>query len=291
MADDEVAGLTAAEPLGIDNLDDLRIRAIRPLVPSACLIDDVSGDLGTYDNIKLARQSISRAVRGQDGRLVVVCGPVSAHDPVAVMEYAKRLHAVSQRLSKELILVMRVFLDEPTGGAGYWSGAMYDPDMDGSYQINKGFRHARKLLIDINQLGLPCGCLYMDTISPQFIADLVSWSCISSRTSSSFLHRELASGLSTPVGFRAPAAGVEAAELVVDAVRMSAAPHAFLSVSKQGVAGIVETTGNTDCHVVLPAADLAANLSKETDKLRSLDLPPKVMVHCGGAQADGGAGT
>ena len=289
MADAELASITAGlsspkagQTLGIDNIDDLRIRAIRPLVPSCCLLDEdaMAGDQSTYDQIKRSRQQISRALRGDDGRLVVVAGPVSAHDPVAVMEYARRLQAVSERLGGELIVVMRVFLDEPSGGAGYWSGAMYDPDLDGSFQINKGFRLARKLLLDVNRLGLPVGCLYLDPISPQFVADLVSWSCIASRTSSSFLHRELASGLSTPVGFQAAASGPAAAELAVDAVRMTVTPHAFFSVSKQGVAGIVETTGNRDCHVVLPAAGGVDAVARACAKLDALELPPRAMVEC-----------
>ena len=274
-----------SEDLSVDNLDDLRIRAIRPLVPSACLIDDIGGldDAEVVQSIQSARRSLTRCVRGDDGRLIVVVGPASAHDPKAVMEYARKLKAASAPLSDELIVVMRVFLDEPSGGAGYWSGAMYDPAIDGSFQINKGFRDARQLLLDINRLGLPAACLYNDTISPQFVADLVSWACISGRTSSSHLHRELASGLSTPVGFQAGSSSLAAAELAVDAVRASAAPHTFLSVSKQGVAGIVETTGNRDCHVVLPAN--AESIEHACAKLDALELSARVMVSCADAAA------
>ena len=131
--------------------------------------------------------------------MLVVTGPVSAHDPAAVLEYARKLKSLQSSLKDDLLIVMRIFLDEPTGGAGYWSGAMYDPDLDGSFQINKGVRQARQLLLDVARLGLPVGCLYCDTISPQFVADLVSWACISSYAVQSHLHRELASGLSTPV--------------------------------------------------------------------------------------------
>lgn len=159
--------------LQLDDLDDLRIRAIRPLVPSACLIDESPADASVYDTVTAARKSLSQAVRGKDGRLAVVCGPVSAHDYAAVMEYARKLKEVADRLSNELIIVMRVFLDEPSGGAGYWSGAMYDPELDGTFQINKGFKQARQLLLEINGLGLPCGCLYLDTISPQASAPLL----------------------------------------------------------------------------------------------------------------------
>ena len=168
------------------------------------------------------------------------------------------------------------FEDSSTFPTGGWKGLINDPDLDGSYQINKGFRQARQLLLDINRLGLPVGCLYLDTISPQFVADLVSWSCISSWTTESFLHRELASGLSTPVGFQA--GSVDAAERAIDAVRMSASPHAFLSVSKQGVAGIVETTGNRDCHVVMPPGD--AGVARAVKQLDALELPARVMLSC-----------
>ena len=264
--------------LCLDDLDDLRIRAIRPLVPSACLIDEAPADASVYETVTSARKSLSQAVRGLDSRLVVICGPASVHDYAATIEYAHKLRDLAERLKGELIIVMRVFLDEPAGGAGYWSGAMYDPELDGTFQINKGFKQARQLLLEINKLGLPCGCLYLDTISPQFVADLVSWSTISSRTSESFLHRELASGLSTPVGFQTVATGGDAAERVVDAVRMSAAPHAFLSVSKQGVAGIVETSGNRDCHVLLPPGAEAIQRAKA--KLEALELPARVMVEC-----------
>ena len=205
------------------------------------------------------------------------------HDPVATMEYAQRLRALADQVESELIVVMRVFLDEPSGGAGYWSGAMYDPALDGTFQINTGFRNARQLLLDISRLGLPTGCLYLDAISPQFIADLVSWSCISSLSSTTQLHRELASGLSTPVGFQAVGSGDVAAKLAVDAVRASGAPHAFLSVSKQGVAGIVETKGNRDCHVVLPPGSAAR--VKACSALEADGLPSRVMIECPDAAA------
>ena len=234
----------------MENVDDLRVRGIRALVPAACLIEDVNGDQAVLESVALSRREIARAVRGEDSRILVVSGPVSMHDPVATMEYARKLSVYQKKMKDELIIVMRVFLDEPTGGAGYWSGAMYDPDLDGSFQINKGFRQARQLLLDIARLGLPIGCLYCDPMSPQFIGDLVSWTGISSYSATSQLYRELASGLSTPVGFGCIGKGAIAAGLAVDAVKVAGTPHAFLSVSKQGVAGIVETTGNRDCHAM-----------------------------------------
>mmetsp|Transcript_35561 Transcript_35561/g.111648 ORF Transcript_35561/g.111648 Transcript_35561/m.111648 type:complete len:372 (-) Transcript_35561:282-1397(-) len=261
----------------LSRIDDLRIASIRPLMPAACLIEELA-DASVVETIRDARGALSAITRGTDQRLAVVIGPAAAHEPAAVLEFARRLVPVQQRLGGELLLVVRVFLDEPAGGAGRWSGAMYDPGLDGSFQINRGFRQARQLLVDIARLGLPAGCLYLDSISPQFIADLVSWSAVAASTSASALHRELASGLSTPVGFQATAASAAAA---VDAVRAASAPHAFLSVSKQGVAGIVQTTGNRDGHLVLPAASAASAEEAACGALAALGLPARAMVDCG----------
>ncbi|KAL1519203.1 hypothetical protein AB1Y20_003463 [Prymnesium parvum] len=279
-----MGGLAEPEPeddaLCPEDLDDLRIRDIRPLMPSACLIEEIAAP-DVYGMITAARSQLSRAVRGADDRLIVVAGPPSTHDPAATLEYARRLKPLALQYKDELLLVVRVFLDRPDGGAGSWSGAMYDPDLDGSYAINKGFRQARQLLLDISKLGLPAGCIYLDTISPQFIADLVSWSAISERTAESKLHRELASGLSTPVGFQAAHANFN---IAAEAVRASAAPHTFLSVSKQGVAGIVQTTGNRDCHTVVPASTEAEEQAA-CETLAALGLPARLMIDCGAGKA------
>jgi len=271
-------GDAAADDL-LERIDDLRIASIRPLMPAACLVEELA-DSSVYETIRGARGALSSIARGRDPRLAVVVGPAAAHDPAAVLEFARRLKPVADSLRDELVLVVRVFLDEPAGGAGRWSGAMYDPGLDGSFQVNRGFRQARNLLLEIARLGLPAGCLYLDSISPQFIADLVSWSAIGSPTVSSSLHRQLASGLSTPVGFRGGAGHAVAA---ADTVRAAAAAHAFLSVSKQGVAGVVQTTGNRDTHVVLPppGADGGAEAEAACAALAALDLPSSVMVDCG----------
>ena len=158
------------------DVDDLRVRGIRALVPSACLIEELPDEPAVYEHVSSCRREVAQVVCGDDSRLLVVVGPVSTHDPIAAMEYARLLVACQVAHKADLLIVMRVFLDEPAGGAGYWSGAMYDPDLDGSFRINKGLRQARQLLLDINRLGLPVGCLYVDTITPQFVADLVSWS-------------------------------------------------------------------------------------------------------------------
>ena len=266
-------------------VDDLRIRAIRPLVPSACLIEDVPADAAVYETVGAARTAVELAIRGEDDRLVVIVGPASIHDRAAVLEFAQRLHEAATKLSRELIVVLRAFMDKPAGSA--WSGMINDPDLDGSFQINKGFKQARQLLVEVVRLGLPVACEYLDTISPQFVADLISLNTTDSRTSESRLHRELASGLSTPVGFRNASSGDTKG--AVDAVREACQAHAFLSVSKQGLAGIVETGGNRDCHVVLHGG----SASEETvgavcAALEAEELPARVMVDCGshnGAQA------
>ena len=189
--------------------------------------------------------------------------------------------------ASQLFVIMQVNLVEAAAAAGGWKGLMNDPDLDGSFQINRGFCLARQLLLDINRLGLPTGCECLDTITPQFVADLLSWAVVGERTCASRAHRELASGLSMPVGFvkdsvRDAIRGGE--RVALDAVRASGAPHAFLSCSKQGVAGIVETTGNRDCHVIVPAEQLNA-ISAECAALRALELPARVLIKCSAAES------
>ena len=269
--------------------DNLRVRRIRSLLPPACCLEELEADaeikqlvFQTRCDISGLLHSGSDGVRADDGRLLVIVGPPVVHDPKAAMEYASRLRSLAAEHADELLVVMNVSFEDtssvPTGG---WKGLINDPRLDGSLQINEGLRAARQLLLAINRLGLPTSYEYLDTITPQFVADLVSWAMVGERTCASRSHRELASGLSTPVGFQkgAPFQGKDE-RIAVDAVRASAAPHAFLSVSKQGVAGIVETTGNRDCHVVLPPGDLASSLGAEGAALRGLSLPTRLMVHC-----------
>ena len=217
------------------------------------------------------RCEISSILHGESDRLVVIVGPSCIHDYHACMEYAARLKAFAAQLSDDLLVVMQInFESAATSG---WKGLINDPDLDGTFRINKGFRHARQLLLDVNRIGLPVGCEYLDTITPQFIADLVCWAVVGESTCASRAHRELASGLSTPVGFvkdsvRDEIRGGE--RVALDAVRASGAPHAFLSVSKQGVAGIVETTGNRDCHVCAPCG---MHQLEKTPRMLSTLLP------------------
>jgi 3-deoxy-7-phosphoheptulonate synthase len=228
--------------------DDLRIREIKELVPPAHVLrefplSDKAAEV-TYDT----RQAIHRILHGADDRLLVIAGPCSIHDVKAAKEYAAKLKAERDRLAADLLIVMRVYFEKPRTTVG-WKGLINDPKLDGSFSINEGIRIARELLLDINELGLPAGCEFLDMITPQYIADLVSWGAIGARTTESQIHRELASGLSCPVGFKNGTDGN--IKIAVDAIRAAQAPHHFLSVTKAGHSAIVSTSGNEDCHIIL----------------------------------------
>jgi len=228
--------------------DDVRIREIKELAPPSHLLREFpvseKASIVTYE----ARQAIHRILHGMDDRLLVVIGPCSIHDPKAAMEYARRLVAERERLGEDLEIVMRVYFEKPRTTVG-WKGLINDPDMDNSFQINKGLRTARELLLDINELGLPAGTEYLDMITPQYIADLIAWGAIGARTTESQVHRELASGLSCPVGFKNGTDGN--LRIALDAIKAASQPHHFLSVTKGGHSAIVSTNGNEDCHVIL----------------------------------------
>ncbi len=222
------------------------------------------------DTVYSARQALHRILHGMDDRLAVVIGPCSIHDPKAALEYAGRLKPVRDRLKGDLEIVMRVYFEKPRTTVG-WKGLINDPDLDGSFNINKGIRVGRELLLEINTLGLPAGCEFLDMITPQYIADLVSWGAIGARTTESQVHRELASGLSCPVGFKNGTDGN--VKIAVDAIKAASQPHHFLSVTKGGHSAIVSTAGNEDCHVILrggkaPNYD-AASIEAASQALRS----------------------
>lgn len=270
--------------------DDVRIKQIKPLIPPAILMEDIPlGEAGEATVTK-ARKAIENIMRGLDNRLVVIVGPCSIHDPKAAMEYAALLSHMREELADSLEIVMRVYFEKPRTRHG-WKGLINDPDLDDSFQINKGLRTGRKLLVDINSMGLPAGCEFLDTISPQFTADCVSWGAIGARTTESQVHRELASGLSMPVGFKNGTDGN--VRIAIDAIHAARHPHHFLSVTKQSVAAIVETGGNDFCHVILRGAGSKANYDAESvdAACRSLveaGLPPRLMVDCshGNSQKD-----
>ena len=259
---------------------DLRVETIKPLVPPAILLEELPLPEAGARAVSDWRAEIRRILDLEDDRLLVVVGPCSIHDPAAAIEYAMRLRIVTDQLAPDLRIVMRVYFEKPRTTVG-WKGLINDPRLDGSYRINEGLHIARKLLLDTVALGLPAGCEFVDPISPQFTTDLVTWSAIGARTTESQVHRELASGLSMPVGFKNGTGG--GLQMAVDAVRAAAHPHAFLGVTDQGLAGIVMTKGNPDCHVILrggrqgPNYD-AAHVERVLGMLRDVGLGERVMI-------------
>jgi 3-deoxy-7-phosphoheptulonate synthase len=259
--------------------DDLRIRRIDALIPPADLITDLPCDDAAAATVAGSRRALHRILHGHDDRLAVVIGPCSIHDPAAAMDYAQRLLPLRAALGDALEIVMRVYFEKPRTTVG-WKGLINDPDLDGSFNINKGLRVARGLLRDINALGLPAGVEFLDVISPQYIADLVAWGAIGARTTESQVHRELASGLSCPVGFKNGTGGD--IKIAADAVGAASHPHHFLSVTKGGGTAIVATQGNPDCHVILrggttPNFD-AASVQRASEVLHKAGLPPRLMI-------------
>ena len=262
--------------------DDLRIAALRPLIPPAILIEELPLMETASNTVANARNEIRDAVSGDDDRLVAVVGPCSIHDPEAAMEYAGRLRELSEDLSWALIVVMRVYFEKPRTTVG-WKGLINDPRLDGSFVINEGLRIGRRLLVDLANMGLPAGCEFLDTIMPQFLADLVSWGAIGARTTESQVHRELASGLSMPVGFKNGTDGN--VQIALDAIEAAQHPHQFLSVTKQGISAIVETKGNDCGHVILRGSNLGGNYDRESigkaaAALSAASLCPRLMVDC-----------
>jgi 3-deoxy-7-phosphoheptulonate synthase len=261
------------------NTDDLRIREIKELTPPAHVMREFPCSQSVSDTVYSARQALHRILHGMDDRLAVVIGPCSIHDPQAALEYAGKLKAMRDRLKGDLEIVMRVYFEKPRTTVG-WKGLINDPDLDGSFNINKGVRIAREVLLEINTLGLPAGCEFLDMITPQYIADLVSWGAIGARTTESQVHRELASGLSCPVGFKNGTDGN--IKIAVDAIKAASQPHHFLSVTKGGHSAIVSTAGNEDCHVILrggktPNYD-AASIEAASQDLAKSGLAQRLMI-------------
>lgn len=259
--------------------DDLRIREMKELVPPSHLIREFACSEKASETAANARHALHRILHGQDDRLMVVIGPCSIHDTKAAMEYAHRLAAERQRFAGELEIVMRVYFEKPRTTVG-WKGLINDPYMDNSFRINDGLRIARELLLNINELGLPAGTEYLDVISPQYIADLISWGAIGARTTESQVHRELASGLSCPVGFKNGTDGN--VKIAVDAIKASSQPHHFLSVTKGGHSAIVSTNGNEDCHIILrggktPNYD-AASVDAACKDIANAGLASRLMI-------------
>jgi 3-deoxy-7-phosphoheptulonate synthase len=230
------------------NTDDLRVNKIMELNPPAHLSREFPVSELASETTYNARNAIHRILHKADDRLIVVIGPCSIHDPTAAREYAANLLEERNKHIRDLEIVMRVYFEKPRTTVG-WKGLINDPDLDGSFRINKGLRVARELLLDINELGLPAGCEYLDMITPQYIADMVSWGAIGARTTESQSHRELSSGLSCAVGFKNGTDGN--VRIAIDAIKAASQPHHFLSVTKGGFSAIVATNGNEDCHIIL----------------------------------------
>jgi 3-deoxy-7-phosphoheptulonate synthase len=259
---------------------DLRVESIRPLIPPAILLEELPLGEDASAGIARARDELRAILEGQDDRLMIVVGPCSIHDPAAGRDYGARLRKLADQFAADLRLVMRVYFEKPRTTVG-WKGLINDPHLDGSFVINEGLRTARKLLIDLAELGLPAGCEFLDPITPQFTSDLVTWGAIGARTTESQVHRELASGLSMPVGFKNGTDG--GVQIAIDAVRAAAHPHKFIGVTEQGLAGIVSTRGNPDCHVILRGGATGANydrasVGKTLAAIRAGGLPACVMV-------------
>jgi 3-deoxy-7-phosphoheptulonate synthase len=270
--------------------DDLRITQLRPLIPPAILMEELPITEQVSTVVAEAREEATRIVHGEDDRLLVISGPCSIHDPQAGMEYARRLRSERERLKDALCIIMRVYFEKPRTTVG-WKGLINDPGLDGSFDINRGLRLARKFLLDLGEVGMPAGSEFLDTISPQFIADLISWGAIGARTTESQVHRELASGLSVPVGFKNGTDGN--VQIAVDAIRAARNPHHFLSVTKQGLSAIVTTSGNDACHLILRGSLVGPNHDAQSvadvcARLRKDGLPERVMIDCshGNSQKD-----
>ncbi len=266
--------------------DDVRIIEIKELTPPSVLLDKLEPSPATTDRIVKTRSEIHRILHSANDRLLVVIGPCSIHDYAAGIEYAKRLLEQHDKYADELLIVMRVYFEKPRTTVG-WKGLINDPHLDGSFDINAGLDLARRFLLEVNELGMPAATEFLDTITPQYTADLVSWGAIGARTTESQVHRELASGLSCPVGFKNGTDGN--IRIAVDAIKAAASPHHFLSVTKEGHSAIISTTGNEDCHVILrggktPNYD-AASVDAAANELAQSGLNAKVMVDCSHANS------
>jgi len=259
--------------------DDVRIKGIHELAPPSHLIREFPVTDAAATTAYQARQAIHRVLHGMDDRMVVVIGPCSIHDVKAAKEYAGRLAAERRRHASELEIVMRVYFEKPRTTVG-WKGLINDPDLTGGFDINRGLRMARELLLDVNELGLPAGCEYLDMITPQYIADLVSWGAIGARTTESQVHRELASGLSCPVGFKNGTDGN--VRIAIDAIKAAGGSHHFLSVTKGGHSAIVSTNGNEDCHVILRGGQApnydAASVEAVCAEVAKAGLAQRLMI-------------
>ena len=259
---------------------DLRIESIRPLISPAILLEELPLSEAGSVTVTRARDELHRILDGEDDRLIVIVGPCSIHDLEAGLEYGRRLKTLADELAQDLCAVMRVYFEKPRTTVG-WKGLINDPHLDGSCRTNEGLRLGRRLLLDLLDLGIPAGCEFLDPISPQFISDLMVWGVIGARTTESRVHRQLASGLSVPVGFKNGTDG--STQTAIDALRAAAHPHSFIGVTEQGLAAIVTTRGNDDTHIILRGGTSGTNYDAASvqDALAAVDrarLPRRLMI-------------
>lgn len=266
----------------VSSVEDLRIKAIHPLISPAILQEDypITPELAEF--VVRGREAVSNIVLGTDDRLLVVVGPCSIHDKEAAIDYGRRLKEIAGKYNKDLLIVMRVYFEKPRTTVG-WKGFTNDPDLNNTFAINKGLRSARSLLLELNKLGLLAGCELLDTISPQFLSDLYAWAAIGARTTESQIHRELASGMSMSVGFKNGTDG--SVTIATEALKAAAHPHSFLSVTKQGISAIVSTTGNPSCHIILRGSKTGPNYEERYVEEANAALAksghrPSLMVDC-----------
>ena len=265
--------------LDTTRVDDVRIGAVRPLITPALLQERVPLRGDTLTLVEKSRAEIADALHARDDRLIVVVGPCSIHDHAQAIEYGGQLKRVADALQDDLLIVMRAYFEKPRTTVG-WKGYINDPHLDGSFSINEGLERARRLLLELTSMGLPTGTEFLDLLSPQYIAELIAWGAIGARTTESQSHRQLASGLSCPVGFKNGTDG--SIQVAADAIRAAAAPHAFMGMTKMGMAAIFETRGNADCHVILRGGKSpnyeAAHVDAACGTLRTAGLREQVMI-------------
>ena len=266
----------------LDTTDDLRISSLKPLISPAILMEEYPLDQKDIALITKARKTAEKIVHGEDDRLLVIVGPCSIHDPEAALAYASLLRQAMLKHKNELHIIMRVYFEKPRTTIG-WKGLINDPLLDDSFNINLGLKTARKLLVNLTKMGIPVGTEFLDTIIPQFISDIISWGAIGARTTESQIHRELASGLSMPVGFKNGTDGN--VQIAIDAIGSATHPHHFLSVTKHGIPAIVSTTGNNSCHAILRGSKSGTNydsdsISTVVDKLNHAKVNSRVMIDC-----------
>ncbi|MGA0933661.1 MAG: 3-deoxy-7-phosphoheptulonate synthase [Pseudohongiellaceae bacterium] len=271
----------------LQHTDDLRIKAMKELLSPEQLLAEYPMTEAASETVFNARNGLQKILNGEDDRLFVIAGPCSIHDPQAALEYAERLAGPMEKYQDDLLIIMRVYFEKPRTTVG-WKGLINDPDLNDSYDINKGLRTARNLLLELANRGVPAGTEYLDLISPQYVADLIAWGAIGARTTESQCHRELASGLSCPVGFKNGTTGD--VQIAIDAIGSASHSHNFLSVTKEGHSAIFQTAGNPDCHIILRGGHKHTNYDPEnvrdvSEKLQKAGLPANIVIDCSHANS------